>query len=206
MKLMSVGVMLLPMVINAQDCDSGSGGSSASWNPGVGTADCKAVWGKLSPCDWTPDDYLVVRKSARNLAVCKGGANVNNFRVGLGFNPVGDKQQQGDGRTPEGTFYVSQTNPGSKYYKAFVLSYPDKQAADKGYAAGLIGAGTRSQIYAAQNSCGAPPSGTALGGLVEVHGHGGSSDWTAGCIAIDDVQMDYLWARIGKRDTVVVLP
>jgi len=206
MKLSAFGVMLLPVVLNAQDCESTSSGTSATWNPAVGTSDCKAAWGKLSPCDALPDDYLVVRKSARNLAVCKSGGNVNNFRVGLGFNPVGDKKQQGDGRTPEGTFYVSRVNPASKYYKAFVLSYPDKQVADDGYAAGLISAATRSQIYAAQSSCGEPPSNTALGGMVEVHGKGGSSDWTAGCVAIEDVEMDYLWARIGKRDTVVVLP
>ena len=64
------------------------------------------------------------------------------------------------------------------------------EAADAGYAAGLIGAATRTQIYNAQNSCTEPPSGTVLGGMVEIHGKGGSTDWTAGWERHDELGIE----------------
>jgi hypothetical protein len=180
------------------------------WDSSVGAAECQSVWAakatKLSPCDSTPDDYVVVHKSKRNLALCKSGALVKNYLVGLGFAPVGDKVQQGDGKTPEGVFYVSEKNPTSSYYKALLVSYPDKDDAARGLAAGLITAAQKAAIDKAQDGCSAPPSSGGLGGLIEIHGGETYGDWTAGCVAISDSGMDDLFAVMDVGDTIVILP
>ncbi|MEW5743742.1 MAG: L,D-transpeptidase family protein, partial [Myxococcota bacterium] len=187
-----------------------SGGGSGTWNPSVGASDCLVAWGTggsgLSSCDAVKDDYIVVRKSARNLALCNAGVLVANFQAGLGFAPVGDKEWEGDGKTPEGVFYVASLVPNSSYYKAFLLSYPDSADGVRGLAAGRITQAQKNAIDAAQASCAVPPQTTDLGSYVEVHGRGGTSDWTLGCVAISDSGVDQLWSTIGVRDTIVVLP
>lgn len=180
------------------------------WDPSVGAIDCVAAWGnagdKLSPCDTTPDDYVVVHKSKRNVALCKNGSLVKNFRSGLGFEPTGAKQKQGDGKTPEGVFYIPRLVPDSSYYKAFLLSYPTAEDAKRGAGAGLITKAQQAQIESAFAACTEPSQSTNLGGEVEIHGNGSSKDWTAGCVAVDDGSIDVLWSALDVHDTIVVLP
>src|SRR5437867_13286330 len=104
----------------------------------------------LSPCDVTKGAYVVVHKSARNMALCSSGSLVANFSVGLGFSPVGDKEREGDGKTPEGVFYIARVIASSQYYKAFLVSYPDDADDDRGVTAGLISTPQHDAIYAAQ--------------------------------------------------------
>jgi hypothetical protein len=188
----------------------GEGEGSARWDPSVGDVDCAAAWGQagegLSRCDTTKDDYVVVHKSARNMALCHEGIIVENFSKGLGFSPEGDKEQQGDGRTPEGVFYVPRLVPGSSYHKGLLISYPDVDDADHGLASGIIGPLTRRSVRIAQEACTEPPQDTALGGLVEIHGGGGGEDWTAGCMAVADDEGDRVFSALDVGDTVVVLP
>lgn len=190
----------------------GSGGGSGG-GPGGGDSEddgCASAWGVagsgLSPCDTVKDSYVVVRKSARTMTLCLEGSAVASFRTGLGFAPVGDKEREGDGKTPEGVFYIPRLVPQSSFYKAFLLSYPDADDAARGRAAGLITSSQRDAIVAAQGACTEPPQTTGLGGLIEIHGNGGSSDWTAGCMAIDNDEVDQLWDVLGVSDTIVVLP
>ena len=183
---------------------------SSTWDPSVGSADCAAAWGTdgsgLSVCDTTKDDYVVVHKSKRNAALCKNGALVANFQAGLGTNPVGDKVRSGDGKTPEGVFYIPLIVDPSSFYKAFLLSYPDKADATRGLAAGYITQAEKDAIDAAQTNCQQPPQSTGLGGYIELHGNGGESDWTLGCIAVDDTSIDQLIAVLAVDDTIVVVP
>lgn len=180
------------------------------WDPSVGDVDCAAAWGtageKLHPCDKTKDDYVVIHKSKRNTALCKSGSLIKNFRSGLGFAPAGTKVQQSDGKTPEGVFYIPRLVPDSSYYKAFLLSYPTKEDATRGFTDGLIDATERDQILTANDTCKEPLQGTDLGGLVEIHGNGSDQDWTHGCIALEDDDVDVLWVALGVGDTIVVLP
>ena len=180
------------------------------WDPGVGEADCASAWGnageKLSSCDTTKDTYVVVHKRMRNVALCKKGTLLKNLRAGLGSQPVGDKSKEGDGRTPEGVFYVPRLLPSSRYYKAFLISYPSLDAAARGERNGLITSSVRAQIESAHAACVAPPQNTALGGDIELHGSGSTADWTLGPIALDNAGIDLLWGAIGVGDTVVVLP
>lgn len=180
------------------------------WDPSVGRGDCKDAWGergeKLSPCDKTPDDYVVVNKAKRNIALCKDGNVVKNFRVGLGFTPEGDKKRQGDGRTPEGVLYIPRLLPDSDYHKAFLLSYPRKEDSARAFHEGLISKPEYEQIIQAQNACTEPLQDTKLGGAVEIHGEGSSKDWTAGCVGMENGDIDVLWSVLEVGDTIVVLP
>lgn len=184
----------------------------ARWDPSVGARDCADAWGtageKLSSCDTTKDDYVVVRKSKRNVAVCKSSKLVKNFRAGLGNVPAGDKLKEGDGKTPEGVFFVPRFIPAaeSSYYKALLLSYPSVEDANRGLTTSLISSQQRSQIHSAHAACVEPPMSTALGGFIEMHGSRSDKDWTAGDIALDDPGMDLVWANLSAGDSIVILP
>ncbi|MBL8957713.1 MAG: L,D-transpeptidase family protein [Myxococcaceae bacterium] len=184
--------------------------TGGTWNPSVGASDCMVAWGTngsgLSPCDAVKDDYVVARKSARNMAFCRNGMLVQNFKMSLGFAPVGDKQVEGDGKTPEGVFYVGQLNPNSSYYKSFLVSYPDSADAVRGLSAGLITQAQKNAIDTAQANCTIPPQTTELGSYIMIHGSGSTGDWTLGCMALDNPNVDTLWSNLAVRDTIVVLP
>ncbi|GAC1550745.1 MAG: hypothetical protein NVS3B10_13660 [Polyangiales bacterium] len=182
----------------------------ARWDPSVGAADCAAAWGvageKLSPCDTVKDDYVVVHKSTRNVALCSTGKLVKNMRSGLGSTPSGAKMKVGDGKTPEGVFFVPRLIPDSMYYKALLISYPTAADAARGLSSGLISDDQKQQIDSAHAACAEPPQDTPLGGGIELHGSGGDRDWTAGNVALDNANVDLIWTNIGVGDSIVVLP
>jgi hypothetical protein len=149
-------------------------------------------------------EFVVVKKSTRSIAHCRGATEVNSYCVGLGGSPVLDKEQEGDQRTPEGFFYIPRLVPNSQYYKAFLISYPDNADAERGFLAGLITASERDAIIAAQAGRREPPQTTSLGGLIEIHGQGSSSDWTWGCMALDNSAIDALWRTLGVNDNVII--
>jgi hypothetical protein len=150
------------------------------------------------------NDFVVIKKSTRSLTHCRGATEVNSYCMGLGGSPVLDKEQEGDQKTPEGVFYIPRLIPNSQYYKAFLISYPDNADAARGLQAGLITQSEHDAIIAAQAARREPPQQTNLGGLIEIHGRGSSSDWTWGCIAIEDTAIDALWPNLGVGDTVVI--
>lgn len=153
---------------------------------------------------------LVVHKAERRMEVVspRGDASqvVRAWRIGLGFEPEGDKERQGDGKTPEGSFRVTARIPKSQYYKAFLISYPEVEDADRGEAAGLVSKATADSIRAAHRKRGVPNAYTNLGGLIEIHGLGGGSDWTLGCVAADNVVIDELWPYVKVGTKVRILP
>jgi hypothetical protein len=176
------------------------------WDPSMGARDCTNAWGrageKLSTCDTTKDEYVVVRKSKRNAALCSRGTLVKNFRIALGSSPVGDKGALGDGKTPEGVFFIPRvlTNHG------FLLSYPTIRHASYGFAAKLISETERKAIERAQTACQEPPEETKLGGLIELIPGVSASDWTAGSVALDDAAVETLSGTLGVGDSIVILP
>lgn len=181
-------------------------------DPSVAEADCAEAWGTagegLHFCDPGREYYLVVNKSARNLAFCRSGTVISAFATGLGFAPEGDKLREGDGKTPEGVFYIAERKPHSQFHRAFLLSYPNDEDAERGLSSGLIDGATAVSIREAIDGCTVPPQTTALGSLIEVHGHHAAdrSDWTWGCAAITDSEIDSIWPYLGVGDTVIVKP
>jgi len=161
-------------------------------------ADCA----RLAPS--VSQNFVVVTKSKRSLALCNGSSLVSAHCVGLGSSPVLDKEREGDRRTPEGIFYIPRRLPNSSYYKAFLLSYPDSDDAARGLSQGLITSSEKSAIDRAQAARREPPQRTNLGGLIEIHGRGSSSDWTWGCIAVEDSVIDELWPVLQVGDNIVV--
>ncbi len=149
---------------------------------------------------------LVVSKSKRQLTLYSNGKAVRAYRVGLGRNPVGDKAEQGDGRTPEGEFYVCVKNSASRFYLSLGLSYPNREDAERGLRDGLITRAEYNEIVSAIDRRVRPPWNTRLGGEVFIHGNGSASDWTLGCIALDDSDMKELFEAVPKGTPVKIEP
>lgn len=150
--------------------------------------------------------HLVVKKSERRLLLFDGDKALRTYRVGLGFAPTGDKVRQGDGRTPEGSFYVCVKNAASQYYLSLGLSYPGKAHAARGLRDGLITQAQHDGIISALNRRQRPLWDTRLGGEIFIHGNGSSSDWTWGCVALDNEDMKELFDAIPKGAAVVIEP
>jgi murein L,D-transpeptidase YafK len=155
--------------------------------------------------DWK-DPQIVVLKSKRQLDLYSNGILARTYHVGLGFNPVDDKKRQGDGCTPEGDFYVFTKNEKSAYYLSLGLSYPNIEDADRGLRQGLITQGQHEAIARAIKRKAAPPQSTALGGDIYIHGHGASSDWTWGCVALENEDISELYQAVSVGTPVMIKP
>ena len=148
---------------------------------------------------------IVVKKSERLLELWQGGALVESFPIGLGWAPEGHKQVEGDGKTPEGEYYVCVRNHNSSFYLSLGVSYPNKEDAEAALADGRIDRATYERIKRAIENGQRPDWNTALGGAIMIHGHGSSSDWTAGCIAVENEVMDLLfdYCSLGTKITIL---
>lgn len=148
---------------------------------------------------------ILVSKSKRELWLYSNGKIVRTYHVGLGPAPIGTKLEQGDGRTPEGDYYVCSKNPKSQYYLSLGLSYPNKSDADRGLKSGLINKAQYHEIVSAIDSRSRPPWNTRLGGEIFIHGGGSGRDWTIGCIAIDNENMKELFDAIPRGTPVTIV-
>jgi lipoprotein-anchoring transpeptidase ErfK/SrfK len=136
---------------------------------------------------------IVVAKEPHTMTLYVGGRAVRTYHVDLGFNWVADKAQAGDGATPEGRYrVVARLGDGaSRYYKALLLDYPNAQ--------------DRAE-YAQARRHGRIPASAAIGGLIEIHGEGGRGrDWTNGCVAVTNADMDDVFARVGIGTPVTIV-
>jgi murein L,D-transpeptidase YafK len=149
---------------------------------------------------------LVVRKSARTLEVYCGGALAARMHVALGRDVSGPKTREGDQRTPEGVYRVCLRNPESKFHLSLGLDYPNAADAARGLAAGIVDQTQHGSIVRAIESGQRPPWDTPMGGEIMIHGGGSGRDWTAGCVALDDECMDYLWEIVPIGTVVEILP
>jgi murein L,D-transpeptidase YafK len=121
------------------------------------------------------------------------GREAFTTRVALGGAPVGAKRREGDLRTPEGDYFVCTRNERSRYHLFLGLSYPNASDADAGLTAGIISRMQRDEIARRISAGEAPPWDTPLGGAVGIHGSGAGRDWTLGCIALENSDVDRLW-------------
>ena len=149
---------------------------------------------------------IVVFKSRRQLMLYAGDQLLRTYPVGLGFNPVGDKIKEGDGATPEGKFYVFTRNVESKFYLSLGVSYPNVEDAERGLRDGLINVEQYERIVEASRQMKAPPQDTQLGGQIYIHGHGARTDWTRGCVALDDGDVKELFDAVPVGTRVIIEP
>jgi murein L,D-transpeptidase YafK len=139
------------------------------------------------------DPSIVITKRKRRLQLFSRGDLVKTYRIGLGLSPVEDKIRAGDRRTPEGEFYICLKNSHSQFYLSLGLSYPNQKHAERGLRDRLITRAQYNQIIAALNRRRMPPQNTRLGGELFIHGSGSASDWTWGCVALDNKDIQELF-------------
>lgn len=149
---------------------------------------------------------IIVKKGERLLELWDGDRLYGSYSIGLGWEPTGDKKIEGDGRTPEGTYYVCTRNGNSRFYLSLGVSYPNKEDASEALDEGTINDSTYEEIADAIDDQSQPPWYTAMGGEIMIHGMGGDRDWTAGCIAVDNEVMDILWEFCPTRTPIIIEP
>jgi murein L,D-transpeptidase YafK len=136
---------------------------------------------------------VLVEKSARRLSLISQGVVVRQYLVALGSAPVGAKTRQGDHKTPEGTYLLDYRNAHSHYYRSIHISYPN--AADRARA-GQMGVPTGGDIF--------------LHGITNGYGWVGKAhrkiDWTDGCIAVSDQEMDEIWKLVRDGTPIEIRP
>jgi len=147
-----------------------------------------------------PEIYIY--KEKRRLYVVQSGVMVRDYPIGLGSQPLGDKERDGDGRTPEGDFVILRKDPVSRFSKGLVLNYPDRRHAERALFAGIISPPEFKEILAAADRKAAPPWYTNLGGQLCIHAGGAHTDWTQGAIALYNSDMDELF-KIAPTGTPV---
>jgi len=149
---------------------------------------------------------IVIRKRERKLFLFDGEQLIKGYRIALGFEPVGDKERRGDGKTPEGEYYVAVKNPKSKYFLSLGLSYPTVKHAASGLAAGLISQTEYDEIIKAHRENRLPNQKTQLGGEIYIHGGGNLWDWTEGCIALENGDVEEIFAVLQIGTKVLIEP
>ncbi len=159
-----------------------------------------------TPASAVCNPTLYVIKGERRLLVVDNEVLVRDYRIGLGFRTFGDKIQQGDGRTPEGEFFICVKNPNSRFYKSLGLSYPAPHHAERALVSGDISLDQYRHIIDASAQKTKPPWNTALGGAIFIHGGGAHEDWTEGCVAVYDRAMDELFKIAPVGTPVKILP
>lgn len=138
-------------------------------------------------------DSIVVEKGLRRLTLYLDGKPVKHYGIALGKNPSGRKVQIGDNRTPEGTYFIEGRNLQSQYYRSLRISYPDAMDKLRASALGLV-----------------------AGGDIMIHGLPAGServgknhrrvDWTEGCIAVTNEELDEIWSAIPDGAPIQIKP
>lgn len=138
-------------------------------------------------------DRVVLLKKERSLQLLKQGKVLKTYKVALGGNPVGPKTEQGDHKTPEGVYLLDSRNLHSQFYKSIHISYPN----------------VRDRAAARQR--GVSPGGDVfVHGLPNGYGFVGAShrlkDWTDGCIAVTNAEMDEIWNSVADGTPIEIRP
>jgi murein L,D-transpeptidase YafK len=141
----------------------------------------------------THADLIVVDKTTRVMTLYAKKKVIKSYRIALGGNPVGDKEQEGDSRTPEGRYIIDAKNPKSSFHLSLHISYPSKQ--DR----------------AAARKRGVSPGGAIMihgtpEGLAALYGVGIRPDWTAGCIAVTNEEMDEIFKSVRLGTPIIIKP
>lgn len=177
-----------------------SGGKSQKNSPPVSSSPKADTLPKMK------NPNLVIKKSERKLELFDGEKLIKTYIVGLGFAPDGDKEKEGDGKTPEGDFYIFTRNPKSSFYLSLGISYPNLEDAKRGLEQKLITRNEYDQIVNAVKNKKMPLQKTKLGGEIYIHGGGNSKDWTWGCVAMTNEDVKELFDALPLGTKVTIKP
>lgn len=154
---------------------------------------CLPAWPKTPANSAEQADRIVILKSQRTLALYRQGQVLKTYKVALGNHPVGPKTQQGDHRTPEGVYTIDSRNPHSQYHLSLHVSYPN--AEDRARSKKLrVNPGGDIFIH------GLPPAYSYLGAAHR------KFDWTWGCIAVTDQEIEEIWSMVPNGTAVEIKP
>lgn len=138
-------------------------------------------------------DGIVVVKHERTLTLMSGSTVLKSYKISLGSEPVGPKQRQGDHKTHEGNYVLDRRNPRSRFYRSLHISYPSPE--DRAQAAKTgIDPGGDIMVHGLPNG---------FGWLGSLHR---SMDWTDGCIAVTDEEMDEIWQAVEDGTPIEIRP
>ncbi len=150
-------------------------------------AGCASEPSRFRSYDGPEVTQLLLFKERRVMHLLHNEQVLRSYNFQLGFAPTGPKRVEGDGRTPEGTYLINRRNPNSQYHLSLGISYPDTRDVALARALGL------------------PP-----GGEIFIHGtprrNLGQRDWTAGCIAVTNAEMEEIFAMVRDNTPIVILP
>jgi len=138
-------------------------------------------------------DQVIVVKSGRTLTLLSHGKALRTYKVALGGFPVGAKEQQGDHKTPEGRYVLDRRNAKSRFYKSIHVSYPNEQDKQKASQRG-VAAGGDIMIHGLPNG---------FGWLGATHL---AQDWTDGCVAVTNAEMDEIWELVPDGTPIEIRP
>ncbi len=158
-----------------------------------GLAACDRFWPETPLKDGARADRIVVHKGERVLVLMAGDVTLKWYRISLGREPVGAKQREGDGRTPEGRYRIDYRNPASGYHLALHISYPDAKDRARARKAG-VSPGGDIMIHGMRNG---------YGWIGQLHR---LVDWTNGCIAVTDTEMDEIWRAVANGTEIEIRP
>ncbi len=138
-------------------------------------------------------DRVVVLKGEHTLQLLSEGTIIKTYKVALGGEPTGPKTRQGDHRTPEGRYILDRRNPHSQFYKSIHISYPS--AADRARAAKLhVSPGGDVFVHGLPNG---------YGWIGKEHR---LKDWTDGCVAVTNEEMDEIWRAVADGTPIEIKP
>lgn len=138
-------------------------------------------------------DKVLVEKSKNKMTLFRKGKEIAHYHVVFGGNPTGHKQQEGDERTPEGKYVLDFKKPNSAYYKAIHISYPNAQDIARAKAKGKS-AGGDIMIHGQKN------------GFEALQAQTQKYNWTIGCIALTNEDMDLFWNKIKTPTAIEIIP
>jgi murein L,D-transpeptidase YafK len=168
----------------------------------------------------TEDTKIEIFKGRQILELHEPGRDVRAFRVCIGINRAGHKRITGDKRTPEGRYYICMKKTDSKFHRFLGISYPGEYDAKLAFREGIISKGTRDRIIRHTRQGKTPPWNTKLGGWIGIHGYPTKPyikrwasllfpkphNWTDGCIAMWDFEIDELFSKVKIGTPVFIHP
>ncbi len=138
-------------------------------------------------------DLILIYKAERTMYLLNDGEVMRTYRVALGRVPEGHKTREGDGRTPEGGYRIDWRNPDSRFHLSLHISYPRPNDRWSAAEAGLSPGG-QIMIHGMPNGMNAAQVGHPY------------ADWTNGCIAVDDAEIEEIWDLVNDGTQIVILP
>lgn len=152
-----------------------------------------ANWPTASLQSGVKADRILITKHSRCLLLMSGSQALKQYRIALGGNPVGPKERSGDQKTPEGTYQISERKRDSAFHRALRISYPDLHDIQRAQANG-VSPGADIMIHGLKNG---------LGFIGKLHR---SLDWTAGCVAVTNPEIEEILGAVSEGTPVEIRP